>query len=225
MAVSNTNTRDNMYSIVGGRFTKRVPEGTPGAVERVLTKGKNEGQTVYELQFGEMSGTIDSISIDNSQIGDFIKIQLDDGDVLSLSLDSNIGNAFIKMLPNIESDIPVVMNTWIDSDGKTAFSIKQKEQYVKWAFTRENPNGMPAPTKKTVRGKDEWDWTEVENFLYEVLQKEMKRFKSKYDEDVPEKLQGVIKKQDEDPVDDESIPTIEQDTDEDEVKVENVPFG
>ena len=35
-------------------------------------------------------------------------------------------------------------------------------------FTRDNPNDMPPPVKKTVKGVEKWDWEEQENFLYEV---------------------------------------------------------
>jgi hypothetical protein len=46
--------------------------------------------------------------------------------------------------------------------------IKQNGSFVKFAFTKENPNGLPAPVKKVVRGKEEWDWSETETFLWDL---------------------------------------------------------
>jgi hypothetical protein len=35
-------------------------------------------------------------------------------------------------------------------------------------YTKDNPNGMPPPVEKTVKGQQKWDFSEQENFLYEV---------------------------------------------------------
>ena len=47
---------------------------------------------------------------------------------------------------------------------------------MKFAYTKDNPNGLPAPNKKVVRGKEEWDWSEPETFLWDVASSFFEQF-------------------------------------------------
>lgn len=219
MAAKTGSDSTQFFTIVGGKFAKRVDAETPNAVARTLTKGKNEGNEVHELLYSELVGKIDQVKIEDKEWGQNINIVLDDGDTLSLSLDSNIGNVFAKIIPNIETDLPVTLKTWMDDEGKTAFTIMQKDQYLKWAFTRDYPNGMPQAVEKTVAGKTKWDFDEQKEFLYNVLVENAKRFQSQYDQDVPAKIAGIIPMAKDQP---EETP-LEQPED-GKVKIEDVPF-
>lgn len=164
----------SFYSIVEGKIRKKVPEGTEGAVER---KNKND-VIVHELCFDKMTGIITDINVEDSDYGQNIRVQLNDGDVLSLPLEGRQGGVFMKVLPNIKEGKEVEFNVWTDKEtGKTAFAIKQDGENIKWAFTKENPNGLPEATSKKVGSNVKWDFSEQTNFLYERTLKEAERFK------------------------------------------------
>jgi hypothetical protein len=172
MALRNAGSRKTYINMVNGNFAIKSEEGVEGAVERT---NKN-GVQVWELMFSEVEGSIDNIELTSKEFGESIEVALSDGEILNISLDSSAGSRFIKMLPNIDESLPVIFKTWKDDEGKIAFTIKQKDEYVKWAFTRENPNGMPEAVQKTVRGKSVWDYDEQSEFLYNILLQEVKRF-------------------------------------------------
>jgi hypothetical protein len=72
-------------------------------------------------------------------------------------------------MPNINSQHPLFLGLGYDRErGRNFLYARQGEEKVGFHFTKENPNGLPEPTKKTVKGKEVWDWEEQENFLYEV---------------------------------------------------------
>jgi hypothetical protein len=174
MGLSNEGAKGKVFvSIVHGKFCVRVNADTEGAVSREITKGDKAGTTIYELQYSKLSGMIKSIEFKNKQFGDFVEIAVHDSDdfVLQLPWGQGAANAFVKMLPNIDKSLPLDFHTFLDKEGRTAFLIKQKGDWVKYAFTKDNPNGMPSPSKKTVRGKETWDWSAVEEFLFNELKK------------------------------------------------------
>lgn len=172
MAAINSGSGTSFYSPVGGLFRKRATEDAPGAVKR---ENKN-GETVYELCYDTLRGQIIDIKINDLDFGRYINISLADGDVLSIPFEGSSGAAFIKMLPNIDEKKETEFNTFVGKDGKIAFIVKQGGQALKWAFTRENPNGMPDPIEKTIAGKTKWDFSDQEDFLYNLLLKEADRF-------------------------------------------------
>ena len=59
-----SNTSSTFVTIVGGKFTIRLPDGADDskAVERVLEKGPNAGSTIKELQFNKLSGKISVVT-------------------------------------------------------------------------------------------------------------------------------------------------------------------
>lgn len=169
----NKQTKSSTYlTVVGGKISQRVPEGTEGAVARILKNGPNEGSEVYELQYGSVSGNIVGGSVDNGDYGDQISIEIQDGKesyILKLPWNSKLRDAFVKRIPNIDISKTVEIICFPDKQDKSpVMLIKQNGSFVKFAFTKENPNGLPAPVKKVVRGKEEWDWSQTETFLWDL---------------------------------------------------------
>ena len=96
---------DSSLSIVGGKFTLRVSEGTDGAVSRKLTKGKNEGMEVWELKYPSISGLFISGAITS---GEYPGVDITIGDdlesyTINFPLDSRYLYSFIKALPNVDT--------------------------------------------------------------------------------------------------------------------------
>ena len=176
MGLTNATTNNSkIVTIVKGKFTIRLPEGAddPNAVERTLEKGANAGKVVQELQYTGIEGTIERCYVDESEYGaNFITELIDDENArfkLQIPLDSQFFGQYAKRMPNIDVSKPLFLGLGYDRERERNFLYaKQGDEKVGMAFTKDNPNGLPEPTKKTVKGKEVWDWEEQENFLYEV---------------------------------------------------------
>ena len=170
-----TSNNSKIVTIVKGKFTIRLPEGTdePNAVERTLEKGANAGKVVKELQYTGIEGTIERCYVDESEYGaNFITELVDDENSrfkLQIPLDSQFFGQYAKRMPNIDTTQPLFLGLGYDRERERNFLYaRQGENKVGMAYTKENQNGLPEPTKKAVKGKEVWDWEEQENFLYEV---------------------------------------------------------
>lgn len=170
-----TSNNSKIVTIVKGKFTIRLPEGAdePNAVERTLEKGANAGKVVKELQYTGIEGTIERCYVDESEYGaNFITELVDDENSrfkLQIPLDSQFFGQYAKRMPNIDTTQPLFLGLGYDRERERNFLYaRQGENKVGMAYTKENQNGLPEPTKKTVKGKEVWDWEEQENFLYEV---------------------------------------------------------
>ena len=173
-----TNSKSNeskIVTIVKGKFTIRLPEGAddPNAVERTLEKGANAGKVVKELQYSGLEGRITSCYVDETEFGaNFITNMEDDEGarfLLQIPLDSQFFSQYAKRMPNIDKDTNIFFGLGFDKERQRPFLfIKQKGETVPMKFTKAEPNGMPEPTTKEVKGKEVWDWEAQENFLYEV---------------------------------------------------------
>ena len=173
-----TNTSSNaskIVTIVRGKFTLRLADDSdnPKAVERTLEKGANAGKVVKELHYTGIEGNITSCYVDESDFGaNFITELVDDEDArfkLQIPLDSQFFGQYAKRMPNIDISKPLFLGLGYDKEHNRNFLFaRQNGEKVSMAFTKDNLNGMPEPNKKTVKGKEVWDWEEQENFLYEV---------------------------------------------------------
>lgn len=171
---NNSGGRQTFVTIIGGKFTIRLQDGdqNPEAVERTLEKGPKAGQTVKELQYTHLSGLITGGEMHKSEYGtDFTLIMEDDGESfkLQIPLESQYFGQVAKRLPNLDPTQPVLFGLGWDKERQRNFLyIKQGDSAVHMKFTKDNPNDMPPPVKKTVKGEEKWDFEAQENFLYEV---------------------------------------------------------
>jgi hypothetical protein len=179
MGLSNKQSnRQTFVTVVGGRFTIRLQDGddNPEAVERTLEKGPNKGKVVKELQFTHLDGMIVGAEMDTeSQYPSFNLLMEDDGESfkLQLPLESQYFGQVAKRLAGIDCDEIVVFGIGFDKEanhgkGKHFLFIQQDGESIHMLYTKDNPNGMPPPVEKTVKGQKKWDFSEQENFLYEV---------------------------------------------------------
>jgi hypothetical protein len=164
-----------IVTIVKGKFTIRLPEGSddPKAVERTLEKGVNAGKVIKELQYTGLEGKIQSSYVDESDFGTNFVTELEDDEgsrfKLQIPLDSQFFGQYAKRMPNIDKTKPLFLGIGYDRERERHFLFARQEgNKVLMKYTRDNPNGLPEPTKKTVKGKEVWDWEAQENFLYEV---------------------------------------------------------
>jgi hypothetical protein len=151
-----------------GKFAQKVSVDTLESIHRV---NKN-GITIGELFYDFVKGNVDSVRVnEHVDFGKQWQIVLTSGEnkvIINLSYGSNYAKAFLKMLPNIDLSKPVEMTPSMKMDGaekKTGLFLKQDNILVKYAFNKENPNGMPERKLLKIQGKDTWDYTDQLEFL------------------------------------------------------------
>lgn len=176
MGLTNSETSNSkIVTIVKGKFTIRLPDDSnnPKAVERELTMGVNAGKIVKELQYTGIEGSIERCYVDESDYGANLITELVDEEgsrfKLQIPLDSQFFGQYAKRMPNIDTSKPLFLGLGYDRErGRNFLYARQGDEKVSMAYTKDNPNGLPEPIKKTVKGKEVWDFEEQENFLYEV---------------------------------------------------------
>lgn len=170
----------DIYSLKKGTFSVRSEEGVDGAELRIAewkdTAGMAHKKEIWEINYAEISGKLTGMSIfSGGQFGDNLFINLDDDITLSLSVDSREFGQFAKTLPNINLDKDIYFSAYIDKvTGYGKMSISQigvdgRKTWVDWAYNRENPNGMPEAIKTMKKGKEVWDFSAQEEFLYNKI--------------------------------------------------------
>jgi len=176
-------------SVVHGKWTMRVAEGTPGAAPRQLTKGKNEGQTVWEIGYSSVSGHIvHGALVESDLVGLTAELTLKDHKnneeyKISLSADNRMLKDLIKRLPNIDSTKEVkleivkhptkktktggdVFNLHIIQDGRMIPDFYTKWSKVNGENKVERLHGLP----DGVKTRTGWDFRAQDEFLLEKFE-------------------------------------------------------
>lgn len=100
-----SNEKKVFLSIVGGKFAKRVNEGTEGAIEREI-EYENKKRMVWEIHYSSLEAMIDSVELkEGEKFGDQLQINMsyvDDRFTVTLPLQSREGKAFMMCLPNLK---------------------------------------------------------------------------------------------------------------------------
>lgn len=161
------------FTIVGGKFCIRVPEGTAGATQRTNKLGK----TVNEIIHDSFTGKLVSIKVTDGNYGKQWNFSFKDGAeiyTLQLGYSNSYAKSILKMLPNAdltkEMKVTPVMK---EENGvkKSSLFINQDGVALKFAFTKEIPNGLPQMKQVTVKGEQIWDDTDQIAFLHDMVMK------------------------------------------------------
>lgn len=175
MGVGN-NSNAIYYSISEGKICRQFREATPNSKQRV---NKN-GRTVHEEYYDYIDGQIIGIEVrDTDQYGKFWNVTLEDGgqrQVLQFNYSSGYANGFLKALPNvvIGEKVKLIPSMKMEGDKKkTTLFVSQHGNPVKWYYTQEHPNGIPELKKVKVKGKEQWDDSDVMEFLEQMVKTEI----------------------------------------------------
>lgn len=159
-------------TITNGQICKKVSKPTSISKERV---NKN-GATVHEEYYKGWKGQITAIEVrEHKEFGKFWNVTLtdDQGDaILQMKYSSGYATAFLKMLPNVDlnSDVIITPKLTIEGDKKkTSLFITQHGKPLKHFYNRDNPNGLPELKKIRVKGKDQWDDSDMMEFLEKMV--------------------------------------------------------
>jgi len=159
--------------VVNSKIAQTVPEGTEGAVKRELQGGKRKGQPTWELMHDYVAGQIDGGEINSNEYGKTIHLHLKDSDgskfIFQIPWNSSMRDQFSKRIPNIDVSKPLEINVFPDQKTeKPVLLLKQESSNIPFAFTRENPNGLPEWKRVKKMGEETIDKSEYDEFLYNL---------------------------------------------------------
>lgn len=167
-------------TIVGGKWTLRVPEGTEGAVPRELTKGPNIGSEVFERHFDHLCGKLVKGMTKRGEYGTDLCLDIEDEGVVynaQIPCDSDYFRTFAKCCEGIEFDKELFLGLGTPKDGGFPYLyVQQEDASLKSRYTKDEPNGMPSWEKKEEMGDVKWDKTAQNNFCYGLAVDFLSRF-------------------------------------------------
>jgi hypothetical protein len=159
-------------TIADGKIVRRFKQPTKDTVTRTT----KEGKVVHEEIYDGWNGRIAGIEFrDHKDYGRFVNVMINDGEataILQMKQGSGYAMAFLKTLPNVDLQTDVKLSPSMKVEGdkkKTSMFINQHGEALKWAYTRDQPNGIPELRKIKVKGKETWDDSEVVEFLENMV--------------------------------------------------------
>lgn len=159
-------------TIADGKISRRFLQPTDKTVERTNKNGK----IVFEEFYKGWKGRITDIAVrDHPEYGKKWNITLSDNEgdaILQMNYSSGYSAAFLKALPNVDlnSDVIITPKMTIEGDKKkTSVFINQHGVALKWAFTKDSPNGLPELKQIKVKGKITWDDSDIMEFLEKMV--------------------------------------------------------
>jgi hypothetical protein len=158
-------------TISDGKICRRVQSPTATSKERQTKDGK----LIHEEQYHGWSGKITDIQTRQTDYGKEWNVTIEDGDTkasLQMKYSSGYASAFLKTLPNVDlsKDVQLMPKSeTTDGKTKTTMFIKQDGKAIKWAYTKDNPNGLPSMKKIKVKGVDVWDDSDMMEYLESMV--------------------------------------------------------
>jgi hypothetical protein len=156
------------YSISDGRICTQHKQPVPGSIERVNKNGK----IVHETFHDALKGKITNIYTKDSDYGKFWYVELNGNEVLQFQYSSGYANSFLRALPNVDLTSEVILAPKLTIEGdkkKGSLFINQHGKALKWAYTKDEPNGIPDLKKIKVKGKETWDSSDIMDFLEDMV--------------------------------------------------------
>ena len=177
MALSNLGGTNLTYlSVSDGNLVRQFKTANDRTTERVTKTGK----LVFEERFKDLTGFITNVNTRENDYGKQWQLTFTDGAdtyIVSMPYSSRYASSFLKALPNINIEEPLRFMPWAMKDkndvSKTITGITCYQDGVKIApaFTKEEPNGLPQMIKIKVKGKEQWDDSDMTSFLEQTALK------------------------------------------------------
>jgi len=144
---------------------------------RQRTKGRNEGKDVFYYVLFDVSGMLTNIKLNENDFGEFLELEFTDVDerfVVSLGdVSSRMAKDFVRRVGNLDLDKEVVFGVWSISaeeadNGKAKSGVRmyQDDEKLEYFVSYDD---MPEPSQKKKGRKTIWDFSDQENYLYDVL--------------------------------------------------------
>ena len=132
------------YGARNAKFVTEVDQGTPGAIERTVEKGKRAGQPVWETHDGGMKGLITGMDYVQKDFGGKkskeIHINLDADAQLQFSEKMYL-QSLCEKLPKVDLSKPVGISMWKTGKGRTIVEFWQDGEKLPNHFTEWDAEG------------------------------------------------------------------------------------
>lgn len=171
MALSNLGGVNTTYlSVADGNLVRQHKQANERTAERLTKTGK----LVYEERFKDLTAKLDGITTRENDYGKQWQLRFQDqGDyyVISLPYSSRYASSFLKALPNIDLSKEVRFMPWAMKDKNdptktvTGITLYQDGEKVAPYYTKEDPKGLPQMVKIKVKGKEQWDDSDMMSYL------------------------------------------------------------
>jgi len=158
-------------TISDGKICRRVQSPTNSSVQRTT----KDGRVVNEEHYNGWMGKITNIVTRESDYGKEWNVTINDGSltvILSFKYSSGYAASFLKALPNVNLNESVTFTpkaTEVDGKKRTTLFLNQNGNAVKWAYTKDNPNGCPGLKQIKVKGQTTWDDSDMMEFLESMV--------------------------------------------------------
>jgi len=187
MALTNLGGVNTTYlNVADGNLVRQHKQPNERTSERLTKTGK----LVYEERFKDLTAKLETINTRTNDYGTQWQLYFTDGDdsyVVSLPYSSRYASSFLKALPNVDVNkvlrfMPWAMKDKLDATKTiTGITLYQDGEKIAPAYTKENPNGLPQMTKIKVKGKEQWDDSDMMQFLEQTT---LKLFADKNDNNI-----------------------------------------
>jgi len=174
MALSQLGGVNTTYlSVADGNLVRQHKQATERTTERITKTGK----LVYEERFKDLTAKLVKIDTKENDYGKQWQLSFTDGEVtyiVSLPFSSRYASSFLKALPNVNLYKEVRFMPWAMKDKQdatktiTGITLYQDGEKIAPAYTKENPNGLPQMVKIKVKGKEQWDDSDMMQFLEQM---------------------------------------------------------
>jgi hypothetical protein len=174
MALSNLGGTNTTYlSVADGNLVRQHKQATERTTERLTKTGK----LVFEERFKDLTAKLENITTRTNEYGTQWQLEFTDGDatyIVSLPYSSRYSSSFLKALPNVDVSKEVRFMPWAMKDKQdatktiTGVTLYQDGEKIAPAYTKENPNGLPQMVKIKVKGKEQWDDSDMMQFLEQM---------------------------------------------------------
>lgn len=166
-----------VYLTIGdGKIVRKFLQPTAESV----TRTNKENKVVHEESYKGWKGKIIDIEFkDHKDYGRFVNVTIDDGDglaILQMKQGSGYATAFLKTLPNVDLSTEVLISPSMKIEGdkkKTSLFVNQHGVALKWAYTKDNPNGIPELKQIKVKGKLTYDDSDIVEFLENMVKEDI----------------------------------------------------
>lgn len=165
-------------NVVQGALRQTVEEGEEGAKKRTYEKKDGTTKDIWEIVYRSWEGTIQRISLKDTDFGQFINIDFPDARV-SFNVDSRYFADFVKKIMGADFSKEFKLSPYnFESEGKrvVGISIEQEGEKLKNYFYNDVDkvycNGFPIPNEAEKNKSGYWKtffgYT-VKNFLLDQL--------------------------------------------------------
>lgn len=163
---------------------KLVQQHKEAVKDVTATRTTKTGKTVHEEKFDYIEGILSSLKTKENDYGKQYVLGIQDGDdkfYINISYSSRYATSFLKALPNIDILKPVKLMPWSMNDKNdatkkiTGITMWQDGEKIAAAYTKEAPNGLPEMVQVKLKGKMQWDSTDMDAFLEAMAMKKFEK--------------------------------------------------